>query len=132
MTGVQTCALPISETALKKSGISWQQELHWKQIRDQVNGSIRTLMGNYVQLGCFPGVFIDGFPEKLEIATRYSYYLPEISDRGISEDEWILSLNWFFSGHTNKLTAEGAYIQMQDNSVTNPGWRFRLQWEVSF
>ena len=121
-----------AETAFKKSGISWQQELHWKQIRDQVNGSIRTLMGNYIQLGSFPEVYIDGFPEQLEIASRYSIYIPDISNNGVLEHEWVLSLNWFFRGHNNKLTSEVAWIQMQDNLVINPGWRFRFQWDVSF
>ena len=36
--------------------------------------------------------------------------------------------NW----HTNKTTSEVSFIDLAENDITQPGWRFRLQWDVSF
>lgn len=120
------------ETAFKRNGFSWQQEYHWKQINDQVNDSKRTLTGNYVQLGSFPATYIPRFPDKLELATRYSFYKPDLSDDSWLVQEYGFAINWFFKEHKNKLTADVTYLQVQENTVAEPGWRFRLQWEVSF
>ncbi|MEJ2548368.1 MAG: porin [Gemmatimonadota bacterium] len=45
----------VLETALMWKGISWQQELHWKEIDDRLNGSTTELLGNLVQIGYFFG-----------------------------------------------------------------------------
>jgi hypothetical protein len=120
------------ETAFKKSGFSWQQEFHWKKIQDQLNGSSRTLGGNYFQLGTFPVTYVAGFPEKLELAARYAWYYPSLGTTNFSEQEFTFSLNWFFKGHNNKLTAEISYLELEENEIIQPGWRFRFQWDVSF
>lgn len=67
------------ETAFKKSGFSWQQEFHWKQIQDRLNNGTRTLSGNYFQLGTFPVTYIEKIPKRLEIAARYAFYFPDLS-----------------------------------------------------
>ena len=120
------------ETAFKKSGFSWQQEFHWKRIHDNLDQSYRTLGGNYFQLGSFPVAYIARFPEKLEFAARYTWYYPALSTTNFSEEEFTFSLNWFFKGHTNKLTAEITYLELEENAIIQPGWRFRFQWDVSF
>jgi len=125
------------ETAFKKSGFSWQQEFHWKRINDRLDNTSRTLTGNYFQLGSFPVTYIKKFPEQLEIAARYAWYTPNmyIPDTNSSfnqEREFTFSLNWFFKGHTNKLTSEVSFIDLEENNIMRPGWRFRLQWDVSF
>ncbi|MCK5454290.1 MAG: porin, partial [Calditrichia bacterium] len=39
----------MAESALMFKGFSWQQEFHWKQIDDNINRSITTIIGNYLQ-----------------------------------------------------------------------------------
>ena len=120
------------ETTFKYHGFSWQQEYHWKSIDDQINNDTRTLSGNYIQLGTFPATYINGFPEPLEVAGRYTYYRPDEEIAGLLFEEVALNFNWFFKGHLNKLSTEVSYLEGEDNEVIKPGWRFRFQWEISF
>lgn len=120
------------ETTFKYHGFSWQQEYHWKSIDDQINNDTRTLTGNYIQLGTFPATYINGFPEPLEVAARYTYYRPDEENTDLLYEELALNFNWFFKGHLNKLSTEVSYLEGEDNDVIRPGWRFRFQWEISF
>jgi hypothetical protein len=120
------------ETAFKKSGFSWQQEWHWKQINDTKNNTTQTAAGYYIQLSTFPVTYIRGFPEKLELAGRYANYIPETTVDGYVLQEFAFCLNWFFKSHRNKLTSEMAYLAIEENDFNQPGWRFRLQWDGSF
>ena len=45
-----------------------------------------------------------------------------------------LATNWFFSGHKNKLTFELTHFKFQEDQLdeTGGGFRFRLQWDISF
>ena len=126
-----------AETAFKKSGFSWQQEFHWKRIHDKLDNTSRILGGNYFQFGTFPVTYIKKFPKQLELAARYALYMPYLHLTGwdasqFSEKEYTISLNWFFKGHTNKLTSEVSFIDLEENDIKQPGWRIRLQWDVSF
>ena len=94
------------QTAFKKSGFSWQQEFHWKRIYDRLENTSRTLNGNYFQLGTFPVTHIKKFPKQLELAARYAIFYPDLGIEQFKEEEFTFSLNWFFKGHPNKLTAE--------------------------
>ena len=120
------------ETVFKKSGFSWQQEFHWKSIYDNILKDERILMGNYVQFGTFPVTYLHWFPKRVEIAGRYSIYYPDLRKRDENEEEATFSINYFFNGHNNKLTTEVSYLEWEDNDTLRPGWRFRLQWDVSF
>lgn len=120
------------ETAFKKSGFSWQQEFHWKRIHDNLDNTFRTLGGNYFQFGTFPVTYIKKFPKQLEIAARYALYFPDLNTTQSSEEEFTLGLNWFFKGHINKLTTEISFLELEENDIMHPGWRIRLQWDVSF
>lgn len=122
------------ETAFMAAGFAWQSELHWKEIDDTVNDQTTRLVGGYVQLGYFLSGLIDGFPEPLELAARYVLL---DDDRDEVEDlrrEFAFALNWFFSGHNNKLTAELGVLTDQNPIDTEDidGTRFRLQWDISF
>lgn len=121
----------LAETAFKKNGFSWQQEFHWKEINDTENNTTDSGIGLYAQLGTFPVSYLSGFPEHLELAGRYAYYKPENNSGEYSGQEFSFCLNWFFRAHRNKLTSEVAYLVMEENGVTQPGWRFRFQWDVS-
>jgi phosphate-selective porin OprO/OprP len=49
------------------------------------------------------------------------------------QQEFSLDLNWFFKGHRNKLTAEISPFDFQSNKETlKEGFRFRIQWDISF
>ncbi len=122
----------MEETAFMYRGFSWQQEFHWKQIKDYVNKRETILIGNYAQLGYFFHYLIPVIPKELEIAFRHAYYIPDTAIDNNKQQEFTLAGNWFFYGHTNKLTMEVAYfnyvnseLDMRDTS------RFRLQWDVS-
>ena len=122
----------VLETAFMFNGLSWQQELHWKEIDDRVNGGTTELLGNLLQLGYFFGEIWSFVPPPLELAARYALYDP---DRDADEDnrqEFTFAANWFFKGHLNKLTAELSYLDYELDGVVRDGSRFRLQWDVSF
>ncbi len=119
------------ETAFKKNGFSWQQEYHWKRVDDTINDASREMLGNYLQLGSFPETYLSNFPKELELAVRYSFFVP-VRGLSVDEEEYVVAANWFFSGHRNKLTAEVAYLEAEGNEAVHPGWRYRFQWDISF
>ncbi len=121
------------ETAFKLKGISWQQEFHWKQIDDQVNKQITTMVGNLFQLGYFFHHSFSSFPKQLEIYARHAIYDPDrIIDNNLRQ-EYTTGLNWFFNGHKNKLTAEYTYSTIRERQTASDGGsRARLQWDISF
>jgi hypothetical protein len=121
------------ETALMYRGLSWQNEFHWKQINDRINGGTRNLWGSYYQVGYFFNNLWEVIPRDLEFATRYALYVPNTEVPEVLEEEITLALNWFFRGHRNKLTAE---ISVFDFQTEAQGFenrtRFRVQWDISF
>jgi phosphate-selective porin len=122
----------VFETAGMYRGFSWQQELHWKQIDDNVNNEITMLVGNLIQFGYFPNALWEKFPEYVEIYARQAFYIPNI-DRNQNQQEYTLGLNWFLNGHRNKLTLESSYLEHSlETENLKSGFRFRLQWDVSF
>jgi hypothetical protein len=121
----------VLETAFMWKGLSWQQELHWKEIDDRVNGGTTELLGNLVQLGYFFGELWEFVPDPLEVAGRYAFYDP---DRDVEADlrhEYTFAANWFFRDHLNKLTLEVSYLDYELGAAERDGTRFRLQWDVS-
>jgi phosphate-selective porin len=122
------------ETALLYKGFSWTQEYHIKKIDDRVADTETDLRGNYAQIGYFPVGLIEDFPEELELAVRYSFYRPDNDVDDNRYDELSFGANWFFSGHSNKLTAEVTRFDatFQPGTVTEDGTRFRLQWDIQF
>jgi len=122
------------ETAFMASGFSWQSEIHFKRIDDTVNGVVTELAGAYFQTGYFPSGLIDGVPEPLEIAARYSVLDERRSEAIGLRHEYAIAANWFFADHRNKLTAElGIFVDDEPRDTEDAdGTRFRLQWDVSF
>ena len=84
------------ETAFKFKGLSWQQELHYKNIDDNVNLKKTTLIGNYFQLGYFFYHVFPKFPKPLEIFARQAFYDPNTEIDNNNNYEYTLGLNWFF------------------------------------
>ena len=120
------------ETALMYRGFSWQQEFHWKEIDDTVNGGLTTLLGNLVQFGYFFHHWWSAVPAPLETAFRYALFDPDKNFANDVQQEFSLAGNWFFNEHLNKVTAEISYFRIEENvQQLRGGFRFRLQWDVS-
>ena len=120
------------ETAFKYRGISWQQELHYKNIDDKVNLEQTTLIGNYFQMGYFFHYTFPKFPKSLEIFARQAFYDANIDMAGNNNYEYTIGCNWFFKGHKNKLTFDYSYIEYNEFDPTfESGNRYRIQWDIS-
>jgi hypothetical protein len=120
------------ETSGMAKGFSWQQELHWKQIDDQLNNSETVLIGNLIHFGYFFNQIIPAFPKKLELFIRHAIYDPSTSVDFNHRNEITTGTNWFFRGHRNKLSFEYSYLDFQDDPTQiRDGSRVRLQWDVS-
>jgi len=120
------------ETAFKYKGLSWQQELHYKNVDDRINLEQTSLIGNYFQLGYFFNYSFEKFPRELEVFARHAYYNPNIDISGNNHFEYTIGCNWFFKGHKNKLSFDYSYLQTDEIELTyNKGNRFRLQWDIS-
>ena len=122
----------LGETAFKYHGVSWQQEFHWKRIDDRVTENVTTLIGNYAQIGVLLGAVSPSLPEQLELALRHAVYDPDMDRDSDLIHELSLTSNWFFNGHSNKLSAEALWLSRdvmagQDES----GLTFRVQWDLS-
>lgn len=113
-------------------GFAWQQELHWKEIRDTRTDGVTNLVGNYFQLGYFFHNILDWFPRDVELVFRHSYYIPNRDRDKNSQQEFSFNCNWFVNGHSNKLTAELSFFEFQENvNFEQDGFRFRAQWDIS-
>jgi phosphate-selective porin len=121
------------ETVSMWRGFAWQQESHWKRVKDLVNATTTTLIGNYAQLGYFFNGLFPNVPPQLELATRYAIYDPNVDFSDDKQQELSFAANWFFHGHLNKLTAEATLLAFdQPNDEKQDGWRYRVQWDISF
>lgn len=120
------------ETAFKYKGISWQQELHYKNIDDRINLEQTTLIGNYFQIGYFFHNAFPKFPKPLEIFARQAFYDANIDISDNNNFEYTIGVNWFFKGHKNKLTFDYSYLEYSEfKPVFESGNRFRIQWDIS-
>ncbi len=121
------------ETAFKYKGFSWQHETHFKEINDKILNTTTNLTGSYYQAGYFFNEVIPSIPKDLELAFRYAVYRPDNSQPNNRQQEYSTALNYFFSGHKNKLTMEYAIVAFQQDVVNQAARnRFRLQWDISF
>jgi hypothetical protein len=117
------------ESAWQFDGLSWQQELHLKQIDDTATGHTTRLDGGYAQLGWFPHRSFSALPKPFEVAVRWSAVDP---DRDIGDDhrsEATLAFNWFFAGHDNKLTLDISRLRDHSPRGVEQGTRIRVQWD---
>lgn len=123
----------MQESAGKYKGFSWQQELHFKQIRDQMNTSTTNMFGNLVQVGYFFHHLWNTVPENVELYGRHAFYLPDAQASNQLQNEVSFGCNWFVFSHRLKLTGEASHLSSDFVSQeTMEGWRYRLQLDVSF
>jgi hypothetical protein len=124
----------LEETAFKYKGFSFQQELHWKEIQDNVNLTTTNLRGSYFQAGYLPWGHRPGHRLKpLELAGRYAWVDPDTSIEGDSRTELSFCANWFFDLHENKATIELSRLTLEEpGALELADLRLRLQWDISF
>ena len=132
----------VAEFAFKYQGFSTQNEFHWKNIQDTTlaagqAGNDNDLYGLYSQFGYFFNEIWSSVPEELELAARYAYVNePNKSVRSIynEREEFTLGANWFFAGHSNKITVDFSHLNLEDGRLmsNHSENRFRIQWDVSF
>jgi phosphate-selective porin len=127
----------VQEFAFKYRGLSIQQELHDKSIRDRSTGTKHDLTGGYVQAGYFFHHMFPSFPAPLELAARFAYVdEPNAVDRSFENErtEHTIGANWFFNGHNNKLTLDLSRLKVSDGrlGLSDSETRLRFQWDVSF
>ncbi len=119
------------ETALQYRGLGWEQELHYKRIRDERTGEVTRLMGGYAQLGSFLNEWWPIVPARLELVARLALVDPDTDHSGDTNREFTLGANWFIHGHRNKLSADLSWLKEDDIVDAHSQFRLRLQWEVS-
>jgi phosphate-selective porin OprO/OprP len=123
----------MQEWAWQRRGLSFQQELHWKSIRDRRAGGKQDIYGGYVQAGWFPAERWRWLSEKLEFAVRAAYVNPDsVGSTGKQENqEYTVGANWFFNGHRNKLSFDVTYLTIEEDSSQKSETRYQLQWDLS-
>ncbi len=124
-------------SAFKYRGFSWQQEYHWKKIRDRVNNETVDMKGAYAQAGYFFHYLLPAIPKQLELAARYAFVdEPNESNTQVENkrEEFTIGANWFIAGHNNKITVDYSKLYLDDrvlNRDVDDG-RLRVQWDISF
>jgi phosphate-selective porin OprO/OprP len=127
----------VQEFAFKYRGFSIQQEWHRKFIDDRIAGSRNDLTGFYLQSGYFFNNLVSSVPAPLEFAIRYGYVEePNEDDQTFynEREEYTIGANWYFAGHSNKLTLDYSFLTVDDDflNADDNSNRVRLQWDVSF
>ncbi len=123
----------MEEVRFKWKGFSFQHELHWKNVIDTLKNKGDSerktrLMGGYFQAGYFI------VPKHLEIAGRYAFVDPDLDQGSDKQQEYSGVVNYFFSGHSNKLSFQVSHLSVQDPSerIKESNQRYWLQWDLSF
>jgi hypothetical protein len=119
------------ESAAHYRGMGWQQELHWKEVKNRSDGSTRKIWGGYAQVGSFINEWWPPMPAPLELVARVAYVDPDTPDRSDHQWEYTIGANWFFNGHRNKLTLDYSLLDFEEGTARARENRLRLQWELS-
>jgi len=129
----------MEEFRFKWRGFSLQNEYHWKQVEDTLKSEAdptkkTDLFGAYVQAGYFPHALVQAVPKQLEFAVRYAFVDPNADRSNDLQQEVSAAINWFFAGHSNKLTFEISHLRVEDPIllVEQSEERARMQWDISF
>lgn len=122
----------LEETALKYRGFSYQQEFHWKRIIDNKNLRTTRLRGSYAQAGYFFHHLAPAIPKQLETAFRYAFVDRDTSAPDDLLQEFTFAVNWFFEGHSNKLTFDVSRLRLNQTGEPHlADTRYRAQWDIT-
>ncbi len=123
----------MTEAAFKQQGFSFQNEFHWKRVRDNVNAIETRMRGSYVQAGYFFHEIFRKVPRQFEVAGRYAFVDPRMGRSNDSIHETTVVANWFFKGHDDKLSVDvSRYSLAPDQGNLGSRVGVRVQWDASF
>jgi phosphate-selective porin OprO/OprP len=128
----------MAELRFKWRGVYAKHEFHMKRIRDRTlasgaPGQETVLRGSLTQLGWLPHGAISAVPEALELAARFAHVNPVVGVGSDWQTESSGVINWFFAGHSNKLSLEGGWLTVDERGRSLRGQtRVRAQWDISF
>lgn len=128
----------MQEFAFKYKGLAIQQEYHQMKIKDKSTMITLDYQGLYAQIGYTNHGTLKPLPEGTELAFRYAYVIePRSALDNVNtnrREEFTVGLNYFISGHNNKVTLDYSYLTLKDfasmRDVSDN--RVRLQWDISF
>jgi hypothetical protein len=99
----------------------------------QCGSGVTELRGSYAQAGLFVYRPEKGKPRGLELAARWAFVDPDASEVSDRQHELTAALNWFFSGHANKITLDVSRLSLEQPGASDlVSHRARLQWDVHF
>ncbi len=119
------------ETAFHYRGMGWQQELHFKTIKDKQTGAKRNIWGGYAQVGSFLQEWVARVPSNLELVGRIAYVDPDTPQRSDEHWEGTVAANWYFNRHRNKITVDYSRLSIEEGDTSGNDHRLRVQWELS-
>jgi phosphate-selective porin len=123
----------LEDAAFHYRGFSFQHEFHWKRILDNSTSALTHLRGSYVQAGFVVYKPAGGKRGALELAGRWAFVDRDTSVPSNTEQELTGALNWFFRGHSNKLTLDASRLTLEQAAGPRLSrGRARLQWDVHF
>ena len=127
----------MQEFAFKWKGLAIQQEYHEMEIEDKSTTLTHDYQGLYAQIGYTNHGALAPLPEGLELALRYAYVIESLGGTDNvnrnRRDEYTVGVNWFLSGHNNKVTVDYSYLTLKDiTGINYSDNRVRLQWDISF
>jgi phosphate-selective porin len=108
------------------------------KVNDKSTMLTHDYQGMYAQAGYTNHGALAPLPEGLELALRYAYV---IESRTVADnvnrnrrEEYTVGVNWFMSGHNNKVTIDYSYLTLKDFATMRDysDNRVRLQWDISF
>jgi hypothetical protein len=121
------------EAAFKQKGFSYQQEVHWKRVLDNINARTTNMRGSYIHAGYFLNEIYSKIPRQLELAGRYAFVDPQTSRTHDILHESAVDANWFFNGHADKLSIDvSRYSLMTESEGRRAKVGVRVQWDASF
>jgi phosphate-selective porin OprO/OprP len=129
----------LAELRARWQGFSLMGEWHEKSVTDRVLASSdprreTDLRGGFIQAGWLPHGLLPATPRQLELALRYGKVDMDDPRGSDTQREYTAAVNWFISGHHNKLTLEFGHLTVADPLLQLDGSenRIRLQWDLSF
>lgn len=126
-------------SAFKWNGFSWQQEYHFKRIKNEYG--TYNLNGLYAQSGYFFNELFSVVPEELEFAFRYAWLQEPSVVNGMAStmynnnrQEFTFATNYYILGHRNKITLDASHLTLNDGYMRQRASenRVRLQWDVTW
>ncbi len=122
----------LQEFAWQYTGMSIQQEFHFKKITDHVTSQHSTLTGGYVQFGKAWPFELRERTRAWELAVRVARVDWDTSPSDRVQNELTGAANLFLSGHNNKFTFDVSRVSVDEAGAGDRhDIRYRLQWDVS-